>query len=107
MYLLHLALAKNAKLETSKSIMEGRGYLLLDKLSSALTRSENARIHSDFMAPPLSFTGFVWKNLKRRRLRTLLTLCGIGMAIGAFVGLVGFSRSFEQGWLSMYSSSGI
>jgi putative ABC transport system permease protein len=59
------------------------------------------------MASPLSFTGFVWKNLKRRRLRTLLTLCGIGMAIGAFVGLVGFSRSFEQGWLRMYSSSGI
>jgi putative ABC transport system permease protein len=87
--------------------MDGRGYLLLDKLSSVLPRSENARIHSDFMAPPLSFTGFVWKNLKRRRLRTLLTLCGIGMAIGAFVGLVGFSRSFEQGWLSMYSSSGI
>ena len=59
------------------------------------------------MAPPLSFTGFVWKNLKRRRLRTLLTLCGIGMAIGAFVGLVGFSRAFEQGWLRIYSSSGI
>jgi putative ABC transport system permease protein len=59
------------------------------------------------MASPLSFTGFVWKNLKRRRLRTLLTLCGIGMAIGAFVGLVGFSRAFEQGWQSIYSSSGI
>lgn len=59
------------------------------------------------MAFALSFTGFVWKNLKRRRLRTLLTLCGIGMAIGAFVGLVGFSRAFEQGWMRIYSSSGI
>lgn len=59
------------------------------------------------MAPPLSLTGFVWKNLKRRRLRTLLTLCGIGMAIGAFVGLIGFSRAFEQGWMRIYSSSGI
>ena len=29
------------------------------------------------------------------------------MAIGAFVGLVGFSRSFEQGWLSIYLSSSI
>ena len=58
------------------------------------------------MAASLSFTGFVWKNLRRRRLRTLLTLCGIGMAIGAFVGLVGFSRAFEQAWLRMYSSSG-
>ena len=58
------------------------------------------------MAAQLSFTGFVWKNLWRRRLRTLLTLCGIGMAIGAFVGLVGFSRAFEQEWLRIYSSSG-
>jgi putative ABC transport system permease protein len=60
----------------------------------------------EFMASSLSFTGFVWKNLQRRRLRTLLTLCGIGMAIGAFVGLVGFSRAFEQAWLRIYSSSG-
>jgi putative ABC transport system permease protein len=57
------------------------------------------------MATSLTLTGFVWKNLQRRRLRTLLTLCGIGMAVGAFVGLVGFSRSFEQQWLQMYSSS--
>ncbi len=58
------------------------------------------------MASQLSFTGFAWKNLWRRRLRTLLTLCGIGMAIGAFVALVGFSRSFEHEWLRLYSSSG-
>ena len=59
------------------------------------------------MPSSLTFTGFVWKNLLRRRLRTLLTLCGIGMAVGAFVGLVGFSRAFEQQWLRIYSSSGI
>ena len=58
------------------------------------------------MAYQLSFTGFVWKNLWRRRLRTLLTLCGIGFAIGAFVGLVGFSSAFEQAWLRIYTSSG-
>jgi putative ABC transport system permease protein len=58
------------------------------------------------MASQLSLTGFVWKNLLRRRLRTLLTLCGIGMAIGAFVGLVGFSNAFEHAWLQIYSSSG-
>ena len=58
------------------------------------------------MPSHLSFTGFAWKNLWRRRLRTLLTLCGIGMAIGAFVALVGFSRSFENEWLKLYSSSG-
>ena len=27
------------------------------------------------------------------------------MAVGAFVGLVGFSRSFEQQWMQIYSSS--
>jgi putative ABC transport system permease protein len=59
------------------------------------------------MANSLSLAGFVWKNLQRRRLRTLLTLGGIGMAVGAFVGLVGFSRSFEEQWLQIYSSSGI
>jgi putative ABC transport system permease protein len=58
------------------------------------------------MPSQLSFTGFAWKNLWRRRLRTLLTLCGIGMAIGAFVALVGFSRSFEHEWERLYSSSG-
>ncbi|HVC47811.1 MAG TPA: ABC transporter permease [Terracidiphilus sp.] len=58
------------------------------------------------MASQLSFTGFVWKNLWRRRLRTLLTICGIGMAVGAFVGLVGFSNAFEHEWLRIYSSSG-
>lgn len=58
------------------------------------------------MATRLSFIGFVWKNLGRRRLRTFLTLGGIGMAIGAFVGLVGFSNSFEQAWMRIYSSSG-
>ena len=58
------------------------------------------------MANSLSFTGFVWKNLLRRRMRTLLTLAGIGTAVGAFVGLVGFSSAFEQQWARIYSSSG-
>ena len=58
------------------------------------------------MAESLSFTGFVLKNLLRRRMRTLLTLAGIGTAVGAFVGLVGFSSAFEQQWMRIYSSSG-
>ncbi|MGA2887065.1 MAG: ABC transporter permease [Terracidiphilus sp.] len=58
------------------------------------------------MASQLSFAWFAWKNLWRRRLRTLLTLGGITMAIGAFVALVGFSRAFENEWLRLYSSSG-
>jgi putative ABC transport system permease protein len=59
------------------------------------------------MAIQLSFAGFAWKNLGRRRLRTLLTLGGVAMAIGAFVGLVGFSRAFEREWMRIYSASGI
>lgn len=59
------------------------------------------------MASQLSFTGFAWKNLWRRRLRTMLTLGGIAMGIGAFVALVGFSRAFEHEWLRMYQGSGI
>ncbi len=58
------------------------------------------------MAAQLTFPGFAWKNLCRRRLRTLLTLGGIGMGIGAFVGLVGFSRAFAHEWLRMYQSGG-
>src|SRR6202453_1947157 len=71
-----------------------------------LLQREDKRTHSNFMAKSLSFTGFVLKNLRRRRLRTLLTLAGIGTAVGAFVGLVGFSSAFEQQWLRIYSSSG-
>lgn len=62
--------------------------------------------NSHLKTSPLSLTGFVWKNLWRRKLRALLTLGGIGMAIGAFVGLVGFSSAFENEWLRIYSSSG-
>lgn len=58
------------------------------------------------MARSLSFTVFVFKNLRRRRLRTLLSLSGIGMAVGAFVALVGFSSGFAQQWMRIYSSSG-
>ena len=58
------------------------------------------------MANSLSSIGFVLKNLRRRRLRTLLTMTGIGMAVGAFVGLVGFSSAFQQQWMRIYSSTG-
>jgi putative ABC transport system permease protein len=64
------------------------------------------RFFPHVMAAQLSFAWFAWKNLWRRRLRTVLTLGGIAMAIGAFVGLVGFSSSFEHEWLRMYLSSG-
>ena len=59
------------------------------------------------MASPLSFTEFVWKNLRQRQLRILSTLCRMDMVNGAIVVLVGFSRAFEQGWQNIDSSRGI
>ena len=58
------------------------------------------------MSSTLTLANFAWKNVWRRRLRTCLTLCGIGMGIGAFVALVGFSRGFEHAWLQLYESTG-
>ena len=58
------------------------------------------------MVATLTLAQFAWKNIWRRQLRTSLTLCGIAMGIGAFVALVGFSRSFEQEWMKLYESTG-
>ncbi|MGD0345954.1 MAG: FtsX-like permease family protein [Terracidiphilus sp.] len=58
------------------------------------------------MATQLSFTGFAWRNLWRRPLRTLLTLGGITTGIGAFVALVGFSRGFERDSVRLYTNAG-
>ena len=58
------------------------------------------------MINQLSFSGFVWKNLWRWQFGTLPTLCGIGVAIGAFVALVSFANGFEQDWLRIYTISG-
>jgi hypothetical protein len=37
------------------------------------------------MASQFPIAGFAGKNLWHRRLRTILTLCGIGVAIGAHI----------------------
>jgi putative ABC transport system permease protein len=77
-----------------------------DTLALAFSHPKGVMTNPRSISSPLSLAGFMWKNLWRRRLRTMLTLCGIGMAIGAFVGLVGFSSAFESEWLRIYSSSG-
>lgn len=48
------------------------------------------------MVSPLSLTGLVYKNLLRRRLRILLTVCASGIAIEGFIGLIGFSNSLQH-----------
>src|SRR5271168_1195417 len=53
------------------------------------------------------FTTFVWKNLRRRPMRSLLTIFAIAMAIGSVVSLVGLANSFEQTFLSLYKNAKI
>jgi putative ABC transport system permease protein len=46
----------------------------------------------------VSFFTIVLRGLFRRKVRTLLTLVGIAIGIGAVVALVGISRGFESSW---------
>lgn len=51
------------------------------------------------------FTTFIFKNLRRRPLRTILTIFPIGMAIGSVVALVGIANGFEQTFSELYASA--
>lgn len=46
-------------------------------------------------------------NLRRRRLRSLLTVTGVAIAVGAFVALVGVAQGLERGWTQGLSNRGI
>ncbi len=48
----------------------------------------------------------VCKNLWLRPLRTLLSISGLGIAVGAVVALVGVSQRFEQSFLELYNRRG-
>ena len=56
--------------------------------------------------PNLSILRLAWRNLQRRRLRTIVTLAGISVAASAYVALVGFVNSFEREWLKVYTAGG-
>jgi putative ABC transport system permease protein len=94
--------------EIEKNILavERNANWTLHNLSDNLQPKSPSPSVQDDMRTTLTLTEFAWKNVWRRRMRTCLTLCGIGMGIGAFVALVGFSRSFEHEWLKLYESSG-
>jgi putative ABC transport system permease protein len=53
------------------------------------------------------FTTFVLKNLRRRPLRSILTIFAIAMAIGSVVSLVGLANGFERTFLSLYKDAKI
>lgn len=45
-------------------------------------------------------------NLRRRLLRTVLTLVGISVAVGSFITLVGMSRALENAWINSLNDRG-
>jgi putative ABC transport system permease protein len=45
-------------------------------------------------------------NILRRPFRSVLTVLGVSLGVGAFVALVGFAESFEQQWVRYYQNSG-
>lgn len=54
----------------------------------------------------MTLAGMVWRNLFRRRTRTLLTVLGISVGIAAVVALTGFARGLERGWRDAYEARG-
>ncbi len=50
---------------------------------------------------------FVWKNLTRRRTRSVLTVVGLAVAVSAVVALVGVADSFSAHFRELYSRRGI
>jgi hypothetical protein len=59
------------------------------------------------MVSKLSLAKFARKDFGRLLLRTFMKFCGASMPIGAFVGLVGFSRAFEDELLGLAMLAGL
>lgn len=53
------------------------------------------------------FTTFIFKNLIRRPLRSLLTAFAVALAIGSVIALVGIANGFEQTFLTLYANAGV
>ena len=52
----------------------------------------------------MHFSTFLLKNLFRRPARSLLTIVGLAVAVGAVVSLVGVATGFENEFMHVYSS---
>jgi putative ABC transport system permease protein len=50
------------------------------------------------------FFTFLFKNLLRRPARSMLTIVGLAVAVGAVVSLVGVSRGFKDSFMKVYAS---
>ncbi len=55
----------------------------------------------------MRFVSIIWKNVYRRRTRSLLTICGLGVAVATVVSLVGISESFQRHFIDLYRDRGI
>ena len=44
----------------------------------------------------MRFLSLVLRNVLQRRLRSLLTICGVATAVAAVVALVGIARNYER-----------
>jgi putative ABC transport system permease protein len=53
------------------------------------------------------FLTFVLKNLLRRKVRSALTLVGVGISVAAVVALVGIAQRFESSFRDLYSRRGV
>jgi putative ABC transport system permease protein len=55
----------------------------------------------------MHFSGIVFKNLLRRKLRSTLTCVGVAMAVATIIALIGFSRGLEKSSAEVYEGHGI
>jgi putative ABC transport system permease protein len=53
------------------------------------------------------FLTFVWKNIFRRKIRSVMTILGVAVAVGSMVALVGMSRGFERSLAEIYQKRGV
>src|SRR5687767_12079474 len=52
------------------------------------------------------FVSVIFKNLLRRRWRSVLTIMGIAIGIAAVVALNGLAWGFERSWVEVYKARG-
>jgi len=55
----------------------------------------------------MRFSSFILKNVRRRPLRSILTIVAVALGVGAVVSLVGISTGFKQSFMKLYGGVGV
>lgn len=55
----------------------------------------------------MHFTTLIYRNIARRRVRSLLTLCALSTAVAAVVALVGIANGFTRSFSDIYEGHGV